>query len=189
MNAKQVNVNIDLTSIAKIVFFLALFWVLYQLRDLVLVVLTAVVLASAIEPATKWFVRYKIPRVVGVLIMYALVFGIFLGTFYFFLPPLINDLQGITDKLPQYLNSENLFESTPLSNVIIKDTLPSSLSLSETLDSLSETVNSLQSNIFEIFSIVFGGVLSFLLIIVIICVQDYTQIFLELQCQSLSIVI
>ena len=42
------NVRIDLGSVVKITAFFVLLWVLYLLRDLVLVVLTAVIIASAI---------------------------------------------------------------------------------------------------------------------------------------------
>ncbi|MAZ41093.1 hypothetical protein CL654_03170 [bacterium] len=161
MEGRNINVTITLETVAKTVFFLILLWILYQLIDLLLVVLTAVVLASAIEPAARWFARYKVPRVVGVLIMYVLVFGIFIGTFYFFIPPLIDDLQGITKQLPQYLDSPTI------SNTPFGDQLPGTLTIRETLDGLSRTVSDLQSNFLQILSVVFGGVLSFVLIIVI----------------------
>lgn len=163
MEKRQITVQVDFGTVAKTVFFLALLWVLYQLIDLVLVVLTAVVLASAVEPAARWFQRYKVPRVLGVLIVYAIVFGLFLGTFVFFLPPLVQDLQGITAQLPEYLNSDRSL----LPSGGISDSLPVSLSLSETLDDLAQTVANIQSNVFQVFSIVFGGLLSFVLIVVI----------------------
>jgi len=161
MDSRSVNINITIGTVAKTVFFLILLWVLYQLIDLLLVVLTAVVLASAIEPAVKWFSNYKIPRVIGVLFMYAVVFVVFLGTFYFFIPPLINDLQGITTQLPQYL------DSSPINSSTFDGALPGVISIKETLNNLSSVVSDLQSNFFQIVSAVFGGVLSFILIIVI----------------------
>lgn len=160
MEPRSVNVTISLGTVAKVSFFLLLLWALYQLVNLLLVVLTAVVLASAIEPAVRWFSRYRVPRVLGVIIMYVLVFGLFLGTFYFFIPPLITDLQGITKQLPQYLDASPI--NTPFGNNI-----PGTFTIRETLDNLAQTVNNLQSNALQILSAVFGGLLSFVLIIVI----------------------
>jgi hypothetical protein len=39
------------------------FFAFYYLRDLVLVVLLAVIIASAVEPATQWFLRRGVPRI------------------------------------------------------------------------------------------------------------------------------
>ena len=105
MEARNISVNIGFSTIAKTIFFVILLWVLYQLRDLFLVVLTAVVIASAIEPMTRWFIRYRIPRVIAVLIMYLIVFSILFGIVFFFIPPLIGELQTFSARLPEYINS------------------------------------------------------------------------------------
>jgi predicted PurR-regulated permease PerM len=44
-----------------------LLWLLFFLKDLVLMVLTAIVLSSAIEPAVQWFLKKKFPRIGAVL--------------------------------------------------------------------------------------------------------------------------
>src|SRR3989344_7483558 len=92
----QSHTNITITSetIFKTIFIGLLFWLLFVLRDLVLVVLAAVVIASAIEPFTRWFIKYRIPRVLSVIIIYVLLIAFFFCIFYFFLPPLLNDISG-----------------------------------------------------------------------------------------------
>ena len=67
MNNKDINITITAGTFFKAIFVIGLFVLLYLLRDIVLVLLTAVVIASAIEPATLWFVRHKIPRVLAVI--------------------------------------------------------------------------------------------------------------------------
>src|SRR3989344_1513706 len=161
MQSHNVIIKINFETVAKIVFFLGIFWILYQLRDLLLVVLTAVVFASAIEPAVLWFKHYKVPRVLGVLGMYVLVFGTIVSIFYFFLPILINDLQGAISQLPQYLDSS----TSSVSNFSEKFT--GTLSVRETLNGFMDAVNNIESSIFQIISAIFGGVLSSVLIIVI----------------------
>lgn len=54
-------VSINITTGTVVTFFGVglLLWLLFFLKDLVLIILTAVVLSSALEPAVAWFMRYK----------------------------------------------------------------------------------------------------------------------------------
>ena len=175
MEARNISVNIGFSTIAKTIFFVILLWVLYQLRDLFLVVLTAVVIASAIEPMTRWFIRYRIPRVIAVLIMYLIVFSILFGIVFFFIPPLIGELQTFSARLPEYINSINISNSVGTVSQEISGSLPgeivdnigSSLSVSDALTGLNNTINKFSGNFFNVMAAIFGGALSFVLIIVI----------------------
>lgn len=89
----------------------ALAYAIWTLHSLVLLVLTAVVIASAIEPGVDFFVRRHIPRVLAVLGMYVAVFGSLFVTVYLFLPPILNDAQGVVSSIPQYLETLNLPDS------------------------------------------------------------------------------
>jgi|TARA_R110000824_G_scaffold401771_1_gene615881 predicted PurR-regulated permease PerM len=81
---------------------------IWKLHTLVLLVLTAIVIASAIEPGVAFFAKRKIPRVLAVLGMYVLVFGSLFATIYVFLPPFLDDMQGLIATVPQYINTLNL---------------------------------------------------------------------------------
>ena len=85
---KNMNITISSGTIIKVILFGLLVFVLFFLKDLVLIVLTAIVIASAIEPVTKWFVSYKVPRVLAVLLVYVLILLALLSIFYFFVPTL-----------------------------------------------------------------------------------------------------
>ena len=102
---KEILIQISSGTIVKTILFLLLVATLFYLQDLVLVLLTAIVLASAVEPATKWFMRYRIPRVVGVLLVYLIVAVLLFGIFYIFIPPLLNDAAGLFATFPQYIDS------------------------------------------------------------------------------------
>ncbi len=80
-------------------------FLLYFLREIVLVVLTAVVIASACEPAVRFFMRARIPRLIAVIILYLLLFTFLFGMFYFFLPTVLNDVKGFVAALPLYLEA------------------------------------------------------------------------------------
>jgi len=169
MESKNFTVNISLSTIVKTISFLVLLWVLYQLRELVLVILVAVVIASSIEPATRWFVRYKVPRIIAVIIIYLSVVIFLVGVVYFFVPPVINDLSGFSQKLPDYMGSINLFsleENSFFGSDIIRESLPGGFSLSDALLKFTNYLGKLSSNLIEVVAAVFGGILSLVLIIV-----------------------
>lgn len=78
---------------------------LYFIRDVVMIVLVSVVIASAVEPLVRWFIRYRLPRVAAVLVIYVGGILFFIAVFYFLLPPVLNDFQGFFNNLPNLLES------------------------------------------------------------------------------------
>ena len=70
----------------RTILFVLLIWLLYFLKELVLVILTAIVIASAIEPATRWFVARKVPRILAVIFVYVAVTGVVAGSFFVLVP-------------------------------------------------------------------------------------------------------
>jgi len=97
--AKQLNINVDAGSVLKGALVLILLYIFFLLRDLVLVVLTAVVIASAIEPGTRWFVRHRVPRLPAVVLIYLFVAIVLFGVFYFAVPPLLEETELFGTKL------------------------------------------------------------------------------------------
>ena len=168
---KNINITIDSASFFKAVMVLLLFALLYMLKDLALVLLTAVVVASAIEPATKWFGKYKIPRVPAVILIYILVFSSIATIFYLFVPPLFQQVSSFADTLPRYLESMEFL--APLGGVDTVQTgqfvgnFTQSFSLKDTLTSFQNSIAGISGNAFETISIVFGGVFSFFLVVII----------------------
>ncbi|MEN9561702.1 MAG: hypothetical protein RIQ56_975, partial [Candidatus Parcubacteria bacterium] len=82
---KEIRISITAGTIIKAVLVLVAAWAVYHLRDLVLIILTAIVIASAIEPAVVAFGRWKVPRVLAVIGVYLMMFGVLFVIFYFFL--------------------------------------------------------------------------------------------------------
>ncbi len=168
---KNISINITTGTIVKTLLFLLLFYVLYLLLDLVFVVLTAVVIASSVEPAAKWFARYKIPRVPAVIFVYAFVTLLFVGIFYFFIPPLLDEASKVVSVLPQYI------ESASITNKITGDGLSGAqkivgglsgtIPLKDFILQAKETAAGFSGGAFDAVSRIFGGAFSFLIIIVI----------------------
>lgn len=76
---------------------------IYFIRDVILLLFIAVLLAATIEPAVNWLQKKKIPRWVGVLIIYFLLFSVVGIAVYFMIPPLRSQFSDFADNSPEYL--------------------------------------------------------------------------------------
>ncbi len=167
---KNITVNITGGTIIKSVLVLLLFYVLYQLRDPVLVVLTSVVIAAAIDPVAKRFAKYKVPRIPAVLLVYVAFLAILAALFSLFLPPLLNETAGFLSSLPQYIETVSAWD--PLQNSaffrdgVLTDEL-SVFSIKEVIADLKEVASGLKGGFLSVLAGIFGGVFSFVLIIVL----------------------
>lgn len=129
-------------------------------------------MASAIEPGTRWFVNRKVPRTIAVLFIYILVIVMFAGMFYFFVPTLIKDVNDVLTSLPEYLNTltstaGQVTGGTDFSSI---QKLFNTLSSGATIDLISKISGSISGatlGFFSTVSAVFGGILSFMLIVVL----------------------
>ena len=144
-------------------------YVFWLLRDLVLLVLTAIVIASAIEPGVAFFVRHRIPRFISALLVYVLVFGSVFSIIYFFFPPIIADAAGFLSAMPKYLDTLNL--SAPFSNITSATSLISNAqetqSFVNTLLSLQSVFSASTGGVVQVLVTFFGGIFSLVLVIVL----------------------
>lgn len=169
---RSINITITAGTVIKTVVILVLCWVLYIVRDLVVVVLTALVIASAIEPLVAWLKRRHIGRTLSVIIIYLVLLAVLAGIFYLFVPSLISDFSDLLAKLPTYLDAVsvwNPFKSAgvSVSPVVQNLGLTQSFSLSDLISQFNATVLNTSQGFVQAMSNIFGGVLSFILIVVL----------------------
>jgi predicted PurR-regulated permease PerM len=164
MQERDLSVTITPGTIVSVLLFLTLAFLLWFLRDIVLVVLTAVVIASAMEPAILFFVRRGFHRLLSVIFMYALVIGIFFGVLFFFIPPILNDASTFLKQLPQTLSTLNISDSTH--GLLPWGSVADTFSSADFLQNISTTITDSTGGIFTTVTAFFGGMLSFILIVV-----------------------
>jgi len=156
---KNITININAGTIIKILVILGITALLWQLRELVLIIVTSIVLASATEPGIKFFTKLKLPRVFSVLIVYVLFIGLFVGIIYAFVPVLLQETSGLLKDMP------TLTEALE-SDSVVTAVLPDGVNISGLQDSLGELITTYSSNAFAFLNMVFGGLLTFVLIVV-----------------------
>lgn len=163
---RNIKLNISAGTIVKTLAILAVAVALYLLRELVLVLLTAVVIASAVNPLANWLARYKFPRVISVLLVYVVSFGIIFGTLFFLMPPLFEDFSDIAFKIPSQLNS--FLSSNPSWNTAVNlfGNFSTDVSVQDVVNEGFGT-GVLPKNVYDLTKSIFSGLMNFVLIIVI----------------------
>jgi len=159
---QNMQLSISTGTLVRIIVVCALAGLLWYLRELVLIVLASIVIASAIEPAATYLRKYRIPRVLAVLTVYLAFFGTFFSVVLFLLPPVLDETAAMLTTLPTY------FEGVPQSSSALVETrtLLNSFSLRDTSDGIVTFTSALSGDFLLAMSVVFGGALSFVLIVV-----------------------
>jgi predicted PurR-regulated permease PerM len=101
------KIDISTGIIVKTILILLGLWFLYLVRDVVALLFLALILTAAIEPAVIWLNRKKIPRGVGVLMIYAGLFLIIGSMLYFLVPAISEQVSDLSVNFPQYLEKIN----------------------------------------------------------------------------------
>lgn len=166
--------RINAFSVLKAALVLVFLYALFLLRDLVLVVLTAVVIAAAVEPGTKWMIRRKIPRLLGVVVIYLVSAAVIFGIFYVLVPPLLKDMSSLLAQAPEYINTidvlgsfESLQEFDIEGSQEVVEGIRQGVSPLDFVQGLSDYITRIPGGAFNTVSTVFGGAVSLILIIVI----------------------
>ena len=167
--AKDTVISITAGTIVKGILILFGAWALWILRDLLLVIVTAVILASAIEPGIKFLGRFRIHRILAVLMMYAGIAAIFFGIIYAFVPPIVDEASDIVQKLPSMIHSidQSIFGG--------KGILPATFGWSNLVEgpAFGEFLSSISGGkpssggVMGTASVLFGGFFSFILIVIL----------------------
>ena len=97
------KIEISYRTIVFTAFFLILLWLLFQIRQILIGLFIAVVLMAAINPVIDRMERFKIPRLLGILLIYVLIFVLFGVIVGGVVPPLIDQTRTLVIRLPEYI--------------------------------------------------------------------------------------
>lgn len=151
--------DISWNSILKTGILIIAFYVLYQIKDILVWFVFALIISILINPAVEFLGRFKMPRSLAVILIYTVFFGVFIMLIYFTAPALVSDIQHFSQRLPQY------FEQA--SPVLKKLGVRALEDVESFLDLLSKTLDKITANILNILFVIFGGIFASLFMLTI----------------------
>lgn len=160
---KNITINISTATIIKILFILAILIFFYLIREVVALIFVSLVMASALDPWVDWFHRRKIPRGVGILVIYLLLFAVISMAVILLIPPVTNEIKDIAQNFPHY--SEKIIEwYQKFQNL---GNLNNGQTITNGLNNLSSNIGGAAAGLINTIFGIFGGIVSFFLILVV----------------------
>lgn len=168
-NSRDLNIVIKTGTIVKFFAIAILLAALYFMSDVVLVIITAIVIASAIEPVIRRLIRYKINRIIAVILVYIIAVVILFELFIFFIPLIVNDAVTFLGSLPETISIKSLWNPISLlGGHTASSVLDShSIAISDLVNNLRSFITGSSGNAFDTAGAIFGGVFSFIIILVL----------------------
>jgi predicted PurR-regulated permease PerM len=108
---KRYSVSIETATIFKVVLIFVLIVGLYFARNLVMIVLTSLVLASFIENIVRRLGQYHVPRFLAVIGVYVLSLLVIFVVFYLFVPLLVRELSSLVQALGSYFPDDTVLHA------------------------------------------------------------------------------
>src|SRR3989344_2850754 len=111
------KIDISSSTIFRTILILLSFWFLYLIRDVLLILIGAIVIASAIEPLAARLQKYRLPRIVSVLAVYIVLLAI-IATAVTLVVPIVGEqtaqfaqaLPHVIKSLPGFLEEDALIK-------------------------------------------------------------------------------
>ena len=171
-NKNVTHISISTGTMVRAVLVLVCVFLLWFLRDLALVVLTSIVIASFIDSSVPYFERIGIKnRIFGIVLFYTISLLILAGMFYLFAPLLITEIYNFSTFLSAYIPNIsffNFFQNEAFSGAKdIVGALSGHFSISTLLSVSKAFVLNLSGGFVQILSVAFGSIFNFVLIILV----------------------
>jgi predicted PurR-regulated permease PerM len=143
-------------------------YILWQIRQALLLLFTAVVLATALNRLARYLQKFRLKRSIAVLLSISFLVLIFVGLFLIIVPPFTQQFQQLTQRVPQGIERLNewIDQIEARFSGQIGQRLPN-LDINDIIQQLRPLVNQLVGGAGAFVGNTLGVILSFLLVLVL----------------------
>jgi predicted PurR-regulated permease PerM len=146
MENQKITYEISIWSVLRIIALFIGLWLLYLIRDVLIILLVVMIISVALEPYVLRLEKDKIPRGVSVIVLYLTLLIVLGLAIYFIVPPVATQIKELTINLPYYTQ-----RATEIN-------LGNTGAISTLLDSLSQRLSDLAGGVLSTVIAVFGGI-------------------------------
>lgn len=147
-------IDISVKTLIKTALVVLAIWVAYLILDILVMIVFAVIITSAVDRWASKLQEFRIPRILGVVMIYLSVILFVASVSYLIMPVFLNEVGGFAENLPVYYNQVAQYfgapESAAQSLVIDRS--------QEFLISLEDKALQAGGGIFSFFKNVFSGI-------------------------------
>jgi predicted PurR-regulated permease PerM len=154
---EKVTFEFSWETIFKIGFLAVSIYILYQVKEVLIWALFALVISLLFNPLIEYLQGKKVPRTIATIIVYSLVFGVFAVSIYIFAPLMIVEIHRFSEGFPEYF--EKISPSLRGLGVAGFENFENFIDLAE------RTLSRVAENIFSALFSIFGGIFTTIFII------------------------
>lgn len=170
-DSKSIHLTISNNTIIKVILFGLVLYAIFKLTNLILVVLTAIVVASFVVYAVNKMQRYIKNRIAAVILIYVISIAIIVSLLSVFVPVFISEMSSLVNQLGTYIPNGSILNTFQVDTISgakgVVSTITKNASLGDVIKSIQGLVGSISGGFFNIFGTAFGGVINLILIIII----------------------
>lgn len=161
----KTTINISTSTIWRIVLIVLLLAFLYVIRDVLILLFLAIIVASAVDLPARRFDKLKIPRILSVLLIYLVCVGLLIGFLVVFIPSFAKEVKDFSTEFPRYADElyqkfQRLQDGSLRYQKVVNE-------IQKLLSSLGDTFRESASHIFSTTLDIFGGLFSAIIVIVV----------------------
>ncbi|MBP6912219.1 MAG: AI-2E family transporter [Candidatus Pacebacteria bacterium] len=164
-NNNRTTIDISSKSIIRVILFGSLVVAFIYLRDLILVLLTAIVIASFVESGVRFLGKRKVGRTLSVVIIYIVSLAILSGIFYLFIPVVVSQIDQLSKIVTHYLPQIQQFQNA--GNFNISQISEQGTTIEHIASTFKNITQGTGGGFFTTLVAVFGGIANLVLIVVI----------------------
>jgi len=163
--------DISWGTIFKIFLAVIIFYFLFLIKGILMWFVFALVISVLFNPLIDFLERKAIPRIMAVILVYFLVFGLISFVIYLTIPLFTAEIKGFLESFPEYFSR--------ISPILRDLGFKAFENVESFLKFLNTTLEEMADNIFNILFAIFGGVLATLFVVI-------TAIFLSLEKKAIE---
>jgi len=152
MKQEEKILDVSWETIFKILFAIICLYFLYLIRNIFIWFIFAVIISVLFEPLIDFLAKRKIPRLISVVFVYFIIFGLIALSIYFTVSIFTSEIRQFTEVLPQYFEKI----SPPLKTLGFQ----AFENIEEFTNLLSKSLEEMAETIFNAIAAIFGGILA-----------------------------
>jgi len=163
-NKRPIYININALSVVKIILIFILFYLLFLIREILAILFVSLILSSAVDPWVDWMGKKKIPRAIGIFLIYLLMFAVVGSVIYLIIPPIVEQVNELINNFPYILekivSGIEVLKQYSSEHGILDN-------IKENFGAISSNLQNAASGVFSTVTGIFGGIITFFLVLII----------------------
>ncbi len=155
MNNDRV-LDISWGAIFKVAILIIAFYILFQVKDILILFIFAIIISMLFSPGIDFFMRFKLPRVVAASLIYLLSFGLFAIIAYFIVSILVTEIEQFSRVMPAYFRE--------LSSILMEFGIYAFKDVEIFIESIKGSLKELTTALFSASFALFGGLFTILFV-------------------------